>query len=47
MHEGIGNAAGAISRVLETECELSLAQFKKAVKGKAPNLRLGSWMACA
>jgi len=36
IEEDIGQMAGAIWYVLNTHGELSLAQLKKAVEGKAP-----------
>lgn len=36
MNEAIGNTAGAIWEALDSKGELSLADLKKAVKGKAP-----------
>ena len=36
MHDEIGQMAGAIWHALNTHGELSLAQLKKLVEGKAP-----------
>jgi len=36
MHDEIGKAAGEIWRPLNEKGELSLAQLKEEVKGKAP-----------
>ena len=36
MHEEIGKAAGEIWQALNGKGELSLAQLKEEVKGKAP-----------